>query len=363
MDGKEDPARNLAGRLQTGLAGLWENAGVLVVFLLLFGVLSAKVPGFFSAVNMQGVALSVSMVGMVACTMLFCLASGDFDLSIESIVAFSGVIAVLVLNSTGQASLGILAGMAAGALVGLVNGAIIAKLKINALITTLATMQIVRGLGYIASRGQTVSITRKEFFLLGKTPKDVLAWLGWTHPPAALNWLLEIPNPIWITLGCFLLFGFLLNRTTYGRNTLAIGGNKEAARLAGVAVDRIKITIFAVQGLMAGLAGVVLASRMQIADPKTSAGFSLDVISACVLGGVALSGGVGTMLGTVIGVLIMGTVDNAMYLLQVDYFYQYVTRGGILLAAVLFDQAKQQGYFDRLARWLAGVLFKGRRGR
>jgi len=114
---------------------------------------------------------------------------------------------------------------------------------------------------------------------------------------------------------------------------------------------------------MAGLAGVVLASRMNMADPKTSAGFSLDVISACVLGGVALSGGVGTMLGTVIGVLIMGTVDDAMNLLQVEYFYQYITRGGILLAAVLFDQAKQHGYLDRLGRALAGVLFKRRQGR
>lgn len=307
------------------LARFWENASLLAIFIVLFMIVSILVPGFFSRVNMIGLALSVSMVGMVACTMLFCLASGDFDLSVESVVAFSGVLAAVVINATGSIVLGVMIGILAGGLVGLFNGVVIARLGINALITTLATMQIVRGVGFLVSGGKAVGVMNESFFVLGTSR------------------MAGVPTPVWITLACFIVFGLLLNRTTYGRNTLAIGGNREAARLAGVAVDRIKISIFFLQGLMAGFAGVVLASRMTSGQPNTSIGFSLDVISACVLGGVSLSGGVGTIMGTVVGVLIMGTVQNAMNLLNVPTFYQYVARGVILLMAVLFDQLKQRG--------------------
>lgn len=309
---------------QAWIKGLWDNANMLVIFLILFAGCSIFVPNFFSRVNMVGLALSVSMVGMVACTMLFCLASGDFDLSIESVVAFSGVLAAVLINLTGSVFVGIAGGVIAGGLVGLTNGLVITKFRINALIATLATMQIVRGVGFIVSDGKAIGIQNAGFFSLGTQS----FW--------------NIPNPVWITIACFTVFGILLNRTTFGRNTLAIGGNKEAARLAGINVDRVKILIFSLQGLMAGFAGVVLASRMTSGQPNTSAGFSLDVISACVLGGVSLAGGVGTILGTIVGVLIMGTVQNAMNLLNMPTFYQYVARGAILLAAVLFDQLKQK---------------------
>jgi L-arabinose transport system permease protein len=134
----------------------------------------------------------------------------------------------------------------------------------------------------------------------------------------------------------------LLNNTTYGKNTLAIGGNIEAARLAGINVDRIKILIFAVQGLMAGFAGVILASRMTSGQPNASQGFELNVISSCVLGGVSLNGGIAPIQGAIGGVLIMGTVQDAMSLLNIPTFYQYVVRGLILLIAVALDQLKQQ---------------------
>ncbi|MCE5252471.1 L-arabinose ABC transporter permease AraH [bacterium] len=310
--------------LRTGIKGLWDTASILVVFVVLFVLLSIFVPYFFSWVNMVGLALSVATVGMIACTMLFCLASGDFDLSIESVVAFTGVLVAVVINATGSITAGIVCGLCAAGLAGLFNGIIIAKLKINALITTLATMQIMRGLGFIVSKGTAVGIKAPGFFVLGSG-----SFIG-------------IPIPVWLTILSFGAFGFLLNRTTYGRNTLAIGGNREAARLAGIPVDRIKIVIFTTQGIMAGLAGIVLASRMTSGQPNTSVGLSLDVISACVLGGVSLSGGVGTMLGTIVGVLIMGTVQNAMNLLNIPTFYQYVARGIILLLAVLFDQLKHR---------------------
>lgn len=304
---------------------LWESNGMLVLFLILFAVLSLFVPYFLTWPNMVGLALSVSLVGMVACPMLFCMASGDFDLSVEAVVAFAGVFAAVLMAHGSGVLAGILGGIAAGGLVGLVNGVVIARLRINALIATLATLQVVRGLALVVSGGTAVGIRDSRFFTLGN------------------KLVLGVPVPVWITLACFGVFGILLHKTAYGRDTLAIGGNREAARLAGIAVARVRVTIFTIQGLMAGFAGVILASRMTSGQPNTSVGFSLDVISACVLGGVSLSGGVGTMLGTVIGVLIMGTVQNAMNLMNIPTFYQYVARGAILLAAVLFDQLRRRG--------------------
>jgi L-arabinose transport system permease protein len=319
------PARQLEPLTVTRrLRGLWEEAGMLIVFLLLFLASALLVPNFLTWRNMQGLALAMSMVGMVACTMLFCLAAGHFDLSVETVIPLAGVVAAVVVNATGAVSLGVLSGVTVGAMVGLVNGLVIAKFRINALITTLATMQIVRGLSLIVCKGQAIGVTNEGFCVLGNTA------------------IAGLPVPVWVTLGCFALFGLLLRKTTYGRNTLAIGGNEEAARLAGIAVDRIKITIFVVQGVVAATAGVLLASRMTSGQPNTSAGFSLDVIAACVLGGVSLSGGVGSILGTIVGVLIMATVQNVMNLLGIQDFYQHVVRGAILLTAVLFDRVRMR---------------------
>jgi len=306
-------------------SNMWEDAGMLIVYVVMFAVVSLTVPYFLSVQNLIGLSLSVSMVGMLACTMLFCLAAGDFDLSIGSVVAFGGIFnAVMMLQMPGHIVLPVVLSLVVCFLIGLFNGFVIAKVGINALITTLATMQIVRGLGFIMSNGVAVGIANDEFYLLGN------------------GTFLGVPIPIWVTLVSFLIFGFLLNRTIFGRNALAIGGNKEAARLSGIDVDLTKMVIFSLQGLMAGAAGVILSSRITSGQPNASQGFELDVISACVLGGVSLSGGIGTMVGTVVGVLIMGTVQNVLNLLNVPTFYQYVVRGTVLLVAVLFDQLKQR---------------------
>lgn len=303
---------------------LWDSAGMLLVFALLFVGCSLFVENFFSVANLRGLALSVSTIGMIACTMMFCLAAGDFDLSVGSVVAFAGVLGATVMNLSGSVSLGVAAALGAGALIGLVNGVLVARVGINALITTLASMQIVRGLGFIASDGRAVGIQTDGFYALGNS-----AWLG-------------VPTPVWLTLGCFTLFGVLLNFTIFGRNALAIGGNKEAAHLAGVPVTRIKVIIFTLQGLVAAFAGLVLSARMTSGQPNTSLGLELEVISACVLGGVSLSGGVARIGAVVAGVLIMGLVQNAMNLLNIPPFYQYVARGLILLGAVMLDRFKSR---------------------
>jgi L-arabinose transport system permease protein len=307
----------------------------LLMFVILFALLGVLVPDFLGIRNMRGLLLSVTLVGTIATTMMLVLALREVDLSVGSITALSGVLTAVVITATGSVAAGILAGLAAGGLVGLANGWIVARLKVNSLIVTLAMMEIVRGLAFLVSGGQAVSIPAERFYVLGA------------------GTFLGINYPIWIMAVAFVAFGFLLNRTVFGRNVLAIGGNPEAARLAGVPVTRTRILVFALQGLVAGLAGIVLAARITSGQPNTSQGLELAVISACVLGGVSLSGGVATVVGVIIGVFIMGAAQNALNLLDVPTFYQYVVRGGILLAAVIFDRLRQTGGLAFGTRFLA----------
>jgi L-arabinose transport system permease protein len=304
---------------------LWQSAGMAALYLVMFAACASFIPGFLSWNNMNGLAQLITTVGIVSCGMLFCLASGDFDLSVGSTAALAGIVTVLVIRATNSVTLGIAAGLAAGAAVGLVNGWVVAVLGINALIATLGAMQIVRGLAYVAARNTSVGNTSPLFRRMFGTAS-----------------LLQIPAPVWVMIACFISFGMLFHKTTFGRNALAIGGNCEAARLAGVATIRIKVLIFTLQGLLAGLAGIVEASQTSYGDPNGAAGLELRVISACVLGGVSLAGGVGTILAVIVGTLIMGTVQNAMNLEGINTNYQYLVSGAILLAAALFDKLKQR---------------------
>lgn len=296
--------------------------GLVVLFAVAFLIVSLTVPNFLTERNMLGLLQSVVTIGIVACTMMFCLASRDFDLSVGSTVAFSGMVAVMASNATGSIALGILAAIACGSAVGLINGLVIARFRINALITTLATMQIVRGLALISSDGRAVGINDPGFYQL------------------ALSKFLGVPTPIWVMLATFIIFGFLLNRTVFGKNTLAIGGNPEASRLAGVKVVNMRVWIFMLQGLVCAVAGILLASRITSGQPNAATGLELSVISACVLGGVSLAGGRAAMSGVIVGVLIMGIAENVMNLLNIQAFYQYVVRGLILLLAVLLDNLR-----------------------
>jgi len=305
-------------------AALWEKTGVLLIFLALVLAAAYFVPNFTSIINIKGLLLSVTTVGMISCTMLFCLAGGDFDLSVGSIVALAGVVVAVCIRDLHSLPIGIVAAIGAGAFVGLANGFIIAKIGINALITTLATMQIVRGAALLLSNGSSIGVSDPGFLNIG------------------LSSPLGIQSPIWMMFALFVVFGVLLNKTTFGRNTLAIGGNAEAAKLAGVKVVRTKVLIFTLQGVVAAFAGVVLASRISSGQPTTAEGLELEVISACVLGGVSLGGGIGTIGGTILGVLIMGIVQNAMNLQNIDTFWQFVVSGAILLAAVMLDRLRSR---------------------
>ena len=300
----------------------FQESIMVFIFILLFIASALTVPYFFTYRNLVGLMLSVSQLGMLASTMMFCLAAKDFDLSVGSQIAFFGVLSVMIVNFLGSIFLTIVLIMLAGIFVGWCNGVLVAKVKINALIATLATMQIIRGLSFIASGGQAIGATDPRFFFFGTT-----SFLG-------------IPLPVFISVITFIIFGFILNYTVYGRNVLAVGGNAETVYLAGISVDRVRIINFTVQGFVAALAGFVLASRLTSGQPNAGQGFELNVISACVLGGVSLQGGKATILGVVAGVFIMGIVQNVMNLINIPVFYQYVVSGIILLLAVGFDQVR-----------------------
>jgi L-arabinose transport system permease protein len=303
---------------------LWKRGGMAVVALACFVIFALAVPGFVAPGNLADVLVAVSTVGIVGCTMLFCLAAGDVDLSVGSTVALAGVLAGLLLQRGFAAPVAVLVPLLAGALIGLVNGIAVARLGVNALIATLATMQIVRGLAYLASDGGSVGISDANFTRLGQLKLGV------------------IQSPVLFMTLFFVVFGLLLNKTIFGRNTLAVGGNSQAAHLAGIDVIKTRIGIFVLQGVAAALAGVLLASRVSSGTPRSGEGLELAVISGCVLGGVSLTGGVGSISGMIAGVLIMGMVKNAMDLKNVPTFWQMVASGGILLAAVLLDRWKNR---------------------
>ncbi len=318
------------------LFALFDRAGMQLILGVLVVVCWLTVRNFGSPENIMNLLLQVSTVGIVATTMLFCLASGNFDLSVGTLIPAGGVLCALVLREGGGLVLATATALTFGALVGLVNGVVVARFKINPLITTLSTMMMVRGAAFVFADGKSIGIANESMLSLANAAFPVFR-------SSAGIVLFQITLPVWVCLGLFVVFGFVLRRTTFGRNTLAIGGNEEAARLAGINVNRVKITIFTLQGIVAALAGVLLAARLGIGDPKTAQGSELSIISACVLGGVSLSGGIGRMSYVIAGVFIMGVVENAMNLLNIDSFYQYIVRGAILLGAVMLDRLKQRG--------------------
>jgi L-arabinose transport system permease protein len=302
---------------------LYDHYSMVIIFGVMFILFAIFVPYFFTWRNMVGLILSVVTIGLIANTMMLALGGGDFDLSVGSTVAFSGIIVAVTINNTGNLWLSIAAGLLGGGIVGLINGFSVAKLGLNALITTLSTQMIFRGMTFIFSGGRAVGIREVNFYKLGNSR------------------LMDIPTPVWILIGSFIIFGILLNKTVFGKNILAIGGNIRAAKLSGINVELSKIIIFTLQGFIAGFAGVILASRMTSGQPNAAQGLELEVIAACILGGVSLTGGIATMSGVIVGVLIMGMVSNVLNLLNVPTFYQYVARGVVLLSAIYLDKLKQ----------------------
>jgi ribose transport system permease protein len=323
---QEQPAP-IGDRLKTfarsSLKFIFEQRTLLVLILLCI-VIGAIIPVFRSSRNIFNVLRQVSITGIVAVGITFVIITGGIDISVGSIVALSGVVAAMSLKAGFGVAPSIILALLSGMLAGLLNGTLISYGKIMPFVATLGTMSVIRGVTLIIVNGQAIWELPDEFLNIGT---------GYT---------LGIPIPVIITLLIYIGGQILLKRFTFGRYTLAIGGDEESARLSGVAVRRIKLMTYVLCGLLSAVAGVVLAARLGSGQPSTGTGYELIAIAAAVIGGNSLSGGKGTVLGTFIGVLILGVVGNALNLLGVAGFYQIVVSGSIVLIAALADAVRKK---------------------
>lgn len=301
---------------------------LLVLVIALALVMSLVYPNNFpTASNMRAVLLNLSSVGILVCGMMLLMIAGSFDLSCGSILALAGVWAGVVVGKWDwSAEAGLLVGIMAGASAGLVNGLIVTRIGINALIATLGTLTIFRSLTYVT--GGT-----------GVTPiSDAFAAFGRAADP-----VFRIQSPFWAMLAIVLIGGWLVARTKFFRQFYFVGGNPRAAQLSGIRVDRLTLVGFVIMGVLAGLAGVLGAARLNSAVVNAGVGIELKVITATVLGGASLKGGEGTIIGGILGVLFIALIENAMIINSVGVFWQGLVVGLVLLFAVSLDRFKTSG--------------------
>lgn len=295
----------------------------LIILLIVFSVLS---PNFFKVDNLVGILLATAVNGVLAVGITFVLITGGIDLSIGTVLTFSAVTAgILVTNMKLPIILGVIGALIAGALCGFINGVLIAKAKLPAFIATLGMMMVTKGLALILSK------TKPIYF--NDTP---------SFTKISMGKFLGIPTAVIIFLVLAFIASIILSKTILGRYNFALGSNEEAARLSGINVDRWKITIYMVCSTFAALAGILMASRLNSAQPALGAGYEMDAIAAAVIGGTSLSGGEGSILGTVIGAFIISTLTNGLRILSVPQEWQTVVTGGIVILAVYMDMARRR---------------------
>lgn len=302
----------------------------LIVMIIAFSLLS---PNFLQFNNIVGILLATAVNGVLALGVTFVIISGGIDLSIGTVMTLAAVMTgVAATNLHLPLPFAILVGIATGGLAGIANGLLIAKLKIPPFIATLGMLNVAKGLALVIAGLKPIYFNDTPEFNQG-------AMGSITH---GIIPGLDIPNIVLVFLFAALFASFLLTRTVFGRYTFALGSNEEAARLSGVNVDRWKIAVYTCCGLFAGLAGVLIAARLNSAQPSLGQGYELDAIAAAVIGGTSLSGGEGTILGTVIGAFIISTLTNGLRILSVPQEWQTVVTGGIVILAVYLDIVRRR---------------------
>jgi inositol transport system permease protein len=299
--------------------------GIFVVFIIICLILSFISPQFLTVSNWTIIVTQASINALLAFGVTFVIITGGIDLSLGSMVAVTGVSAAMLAHpDTFPVALPIFAGLFAGLLMGIFNGFIITKSKIAPFIVTLGTMTIGRGLALILSKGRPISNLSDSFNFIGGG--DIFG----------------IPFPIIVLVLVFAICSIILKKTLLGRYIYAIGGNEQASRASGINVNQVKMAVYSISGLLAGLAGILLTSRITTGQPNAGAGFELDAIAAAVIGGTSTSGGTGTMTGTLVGVLLIGVINNGLDLLNVTSYYQQVVMGIIIIGAVVLDSWNQK---------------------
>ena len=296
--------------------------GILIAFVLLCVALAILTPTFLTSGNILNVGRQVSIVAILAAGQTFVILTAGIDLSVGSVLALSGAVAAGVAASVGWGP-GIVAGLLVGAGAGLLSGLAITLLLVPDFVATLAMLSIARGATLIYTGGQPIGVAEGGLRFLGA---------GTIGP---------IPVPIVVTLIVFAISIVALRSTTFGRYVYATGGNRRAAAFSGIDIKRVRVLVYVVSGLLAGLAGVVLTGRLATADPQAGVGYELDSIAAVVLGGTSLFGGQGTVARTLLGALILGVLSNGMNLLVVSPFLQEVVKGIVIVIAVAFGNVEQ----------------------
>lgn len=302
----------------------------LIILIVAFSVAS---PNFLQFRNIVGIFLATAVNGILALGVTFVIISGGIDLSIGTVMTFTAVITGVFITNWGMpVPIGILAGVASGALAGFINGVVIAKMKVPPFVSTLGMMYIAKGLALIISDLRPIYFTNTPAF------RDIATGsiLGAVIPG------FDIPNGVLIFFVAAIIGSFVLFKTVLGRYTFALGSNEEATRLSGVSVDFWKIIVYTVSGVYAGLAGVVIASRLNSAQPALGQGYELDAIAAVVIGGTSLSGGSGSIMGTVIGAFVISVLTNGLRILSVPQEWQIVVTGAIIIVAVFFDMFRRR---------------------
>ncbi len=299
--------------------------GIFIVFAFICLVISVISDQFLSLSNLTIIFTQVSINALLAFGVTFVIITGGIDLSLGSMVALTGVIAaIMVHEAPNTVIVPVVCSLLSGMVLGIFNGFIITKSKIAPFIVTLGTMTIVRGLALIISNGRPVSNLSEPFNFIGGGA------------------ILSIPNPIIILVVVFIICTILLNKTVLGRHIYAVGGNEQAARAAGINITKVKLAVYTLCGLLAGLAGIILTSRVNTGQPNAGAGFELDAIAAAVIGGTSTTGGVGTIGGTLVGALLIGVINNGLDLMNITSYYQQVVMGIIIIGAVVLDSWQQK---------------------
>ena len=304
-----------------------DSFGLVVALFVIIAFFSMLNPNYFSDRNFVNILTAASLTGLICVGESMLIIGGYLDLSAGSLAAFAGVSSSLLLRAGFSAPVTILLVIAMGVIVGCVSAFFITQLRINAFITTLAMQSILRGFAYIISNGEGVLITNQLFLRLGTFRFFGLRYLS---------------LPIVFMLIVFLIFGIVMNKTRFGREVYVVGGNPAAARLAGISTKATAYKLFIIMGVLASVGGMILAARMNTGQPQACVGLEFDGITAAILGGVALSGGIGSIFSSFIGLFILQCFNNGLIMMNVQTFWQNVAKGSLLLVALSFDYLRSR---------------------
>jgi ribose/xylose/arabinose/galactoside ABC-type transport system permease subunit len=310
---------NLNNEMQSRLSNIGQY-GIFLAFGIICVVLAVTTPRFLTIPNLMIIGTQVSINALLAFGVTFVIITGGIDLSLGSMVAVTGVVtATFAHPDTYPLVVPILMGLLTGVAIGAFNGLVITKSKVAPFIVTLGTMTIGRGLALILSNGRPISNLSDSFNFIGGGN------------------VLGIPFPIVILVVAFVICSVILNKTVLGRYMYAVGGNEAAAHASGIRVNRVKMWVYTICGLLSAMGGILLTSRITTGQPNAGAGFELDAIAAAIIGGTSTQGGTGTITGTLIGALLIGVISNSLDLLNVSSYYQQVVMGVIIIGAVVLD--------------------------